>query len=179
MAKDEVVREIDVLIAVTLWLHDRHLLPYQFSVAQGSGIDTPADQERLRQVIKTAGIPEAAVQFVAHGQDVCAISRREWWQIECKGAGTGAPSTQRNNFDRALASAVSYFEESAPEFTGDLSPLSGAKPHLGLALPATHHYLRELKRRVRQPLRRRLNLWVLLYEPGAERLRPVSPDEQY
>jgi hypothetical protein len=179
MAQAEIVPEIDVLVAVALWLHERKLLPYQFSVAHGSGIDSPANQERLRLALKNAGVPEGAVHFEAHGPDACAVSRREWWQIECKGAGSGAPSTQRNNFDGALASAVSYFEDSAPTLEGDLAPLSEAQPHLGLALPLTHHYLRELKRRVREPLRRRLNLWVLLYESASRTIRPVAPHEPY
>ena len=56
-------------------------------------------------------------------------------------------ATQRNNFDRALASVVSYYTDSLPIMPDDLAVLRGAVPHLGLALPETPDYLRELRRR--------------------------------
>jgi len=103
-----------------------------------------------------------------------SISDSEWWIIECKGAGLGKSQTQRNNFDRALASVVSYFEES-PQGLG--AEHQGATVCLGLALPATRAYLNELRRRVRSPLRKRLNLWVLLYELESKKIRAVPPAE--
>ena len=48
----------------------------------------------------------------------------------------------------------------------------------GLALPASPEYLKQLKKRVRQPLRVRLNLWVLLYEPKSKSIRAVSPEDK-
>ena len=82
--------------------------------------------------------------------------------------------TQRNNFDRALASVVSYFEET-PQ--GVPAEFENATVCLGLALPATQAYLNELKRRVRLPLRKRLNLWVLLYELETSAIKAISPEE--
>ncbi|MCY4137059.1 MAG: hypothetical protein OXF56_02180, partial [Rhodobacteraceae bacterium] len=113
-------------------------------------------------------------EFSRHGPDIVAVSEHEWWCIECKGTGTGKPSTQRNNFDRALASVVSYYEDD-PQ-----APVRWAKDarvFLGLALPASPQYLKELARRVRSPLRRRLNLWILLYEKSV--IRAVAPAERF
>ncbi len=121
-----------------------------------------------------SGVPAALIQFVNHGPDFLGISKGEFWQVECKGAGTGVQSTQRNNFDRALSSAVSYFGEPVPDLPEEFAALRNAAPHVGLALPATADYLRELRRRVRQPLRQALNLWVLLYNPQTQSIATVS-----
>jgi hypothetical protein len=153
----------------------RGVLPYAFSVARGVGIDTEATTKLLRSHFGSTGITP---KFSAGGPDLSAISKEEWWQVECKGAGAGKPQTQRNNFDRALASVVSYFEETPPT---DNPLFREAKPFLGLALPATSAYLGQLKRRVRQSLRKRLNLWVLIVpceEPSLD-VRVVQPDQDY
>lgn len=108
-----------------------------------------------------------------------AISENEWWAVECKGAGTGKDSTYRNNFDRALSSIVSYYEDSpnnVPEWA------ENATVFLGLALPTAKQYQRELERRVRTPLRQRLNLWVLLYDEqlkGPIKIKAIAPNESY
>lgn len=88
----------------------------------------------------------------------------------------GKPATQRNNFDRALASVVSYYTESPPK---DLAAFSNAIQFLGLALPETGYYMSELKHRVSKPLRKTLNLWVLLYNPLGGGVRGIAPDDEY
>ena len=176
MSPRQIVTENEVLIAAALWLHARGVLPLQCSVATGQGIDASACVELLRGQLSAAGVPNDLLQLTSSGPDFVGISLREFWQLECKGAGSGAQATQRNNFDRALASVVSYYTDSLPIMPDAFAALRGAVPHLGLALPATLDYLRELRRRVRQPLRRRLNLWVLLYEPEHKAIRAVTPD---
>ena len=100
------------------------------------------------------------------------LSRRQsFGKLSARRAGGGKQSTQRNNFDRALASAVSYFKDS------DETPNHHTR--LGLALPATPTYLHLLNERVRKPLRKRLNLWVLLFDPLTKSICAVSPDEEY
>jgi hypothetical protein len=171
MGDDLTVAEPDVLIAATVFLIERGVTPYQFSVAAGRGLDTFSATERLREAFRSIG---HSPRFTGDGPDILGISDSEWWIVECKGAGAGKSQTQRNNFDRALASVVSYFEETpqgvAPEFQSRIVCL-------GLALPATRSYLNELRSRVRSPVRRRLNLWVLLYQPESHSIRPMSPDE--
>jgi hypothetical protein len=115
-------------------------------------------------------------EFSSDGADIEGLSETEWWRVECKGTGVGKSRTQRNNFDRALASVVTYFE--APPYP--LGPnYQTAKLFLGLALPSSPDYLRELKRRVRAPLRKHLNLWVLLYEPVRRSVKDISPDQEF
>jgi hypothetical protein len=173
MATGHVISEPDVLIATTLFLVERGVSPYQFSVAAGKGIDTAGATDRLNKAFAAIG---RSPRFVGNGADILGVSDAEWWIIECKGSGTGQPSTQRNNFDRALASVVSYFEEQPQGVSDEQKNL---KVCLGLALPATRAYLNELQRRVRPPLRKKLNLWVLLYEPTSRKIRAVSPDDPY
>lgn len=172
MATEAVVAEPDVLIATTAFLIKRSVMPYQFSVAAGRGIDTAGATTRLSKAFAAVG---HTPNFAGHGADILGISETEWWAIECKGSGTGQPQTQRNNFDRALASVVSYFEEQ-PQ---GLAPEKNVRVCLGLALPATRAYLNELQRRVRAPLRQRLNLWVLLYDLTSREIRAVGPNDAY
>lgn len=173
------IPEIDVLVASSLWLYRRKLLPYQFSIARGHGINGALSTENLRVRLQNIGLPWEAMTLTADGPDIVAISKSEWWQVECKGAGVGKSQTPRNNFDRALASVVSYYGAPLPELPEEFHAVTQAQPYLGLAIPATRDYLRELSRRVRPPLRQRLNLWILLYKPSSGEVRAVSPDDSY
>ena len=175
----QAISEHDVLVAAALWLHARGVLPVLVSVAVGQGIHVEAAKRQVLDRLTASGVALEPSQFTPTGPDFIGLSKSEFWQVECKGAGTGVQSTQRNNFDRALASVVSYFGEPPPDVPDeDYAAYRNGVPHLGLALPATPDYLREL-RRVRQPLREALNLWVLLYKPQTQSITPVSPDSEF
>jgi hypothetical protein len=98
------VSETDVLIATALFLRrTRGIYPYQLSIPRGKGIDV----DSAKKLISDTFNPEDVYPvFSNEGPDIKGISECEWWLIECKGAGKGAKQTQRNNFDRALASVV-------------------------------------------------------------------------
>jgi hypothetical protein len=119
-------------------------------------------------------------EFYSGGVDIegIGISKTEWWQIECKGASKGTPQTRRTNFDRALSSVVSYYEDAFPGWTDEKNS-NRPVPFLGLALPSTSYYLHHLKQRVRRPLRQKLNLWILLFDPQAKHIRSISPMDDY
>ena len=185
------VDENDVLIATAKWLRShRNVFSYQYSVASGQGIDYSSNKDRLiddlglQKTIEKLGLP----RFPKRGPDILGIDipslrkfvldeqeidpeNSEWWQIEAKGAGKGKLPTQRTNFDRGVASVVSHFGPSA-EFRN-------AKPYLGFALPNTEFFKRQLQTRLRRPLRTRLNLWVLLYDPDDKSVHAVPPDAEY
>lgn len=174
MGKYPIVPETDVLLAATVHLLKRNVSPYQFSIPRGKGIDTAGTKKLLADAFREATGRQAS--FSSSGPDILGISDDEWWQIESKGAGSGTPSTLRNNFDRSLASVVSYYEENPPKFGDDKkSPL----PFLGLALPDSPVYCRQLATRVRSPLRRRLNLWIWLYDPKEDSIVDISPEDDY
>ena len=116
------------------------------------------------------------LNFSNSGPDICAVSETEWWLVECKGAGKGKKQTQRNNFDRALASVVCHYREDTEELP---EKYRAAKPVLGLALPNSPEYLNELENRISQSLRKVINLWILLYDPFADGIIPVKPTEKF
>lgn len=146
-----------------------------FSVPSGERINRARDQQCLSDALLKEAISDSLLTFTSEGPDIVAISKSEFWQVECQGVGAGKQSTQRNNFDRALASAVSYFTDRSPEFLGELSVLNKATPTLGLALPASSDYISNLRKRVRAPLRRSLNLWILIYDPRTGQILPIAP----
>ena len=166
------ISEGDVLLATIKFLiAKRSALPYSISVPSGKGIDHGLITTEVKNIYEVTG---SEPEFVNSGPDIIAVSEKEWWCVECKGAGTGKPQTQRNNFDRALASVVSYYDD-RPRVPSQWDEFAMAEVFLGLALPASAQYLKELERRVRSPLRQRLNLWILLYEQSA--IRAVAPAE--
>lgn len=173
MGNSLIIPETDILIATVVYLVERGVNPYQFSIPRGKGIDTDSTKSKLEKAFNSIGISPA---FSNSGADVLAINEKEWWHIECKGAGSGKGQTQRNNFDRALSSVVSYYGEDSSKLP---EQFKGTAQYLGLSLPATDVYLRELSRRVRQPLRQTLNLWVLLYDLETKRIRNVEPSQDF
>ena len=173
MNTPDTIQEGAVLLATIRFLLARKAIPYRVSVASGKGIDAEQIKSEVQRIF---GEVPFTPNFRGAGPDVVAVSEDEWWQVECKGVGAGKPQTQRNNFDRALASVVSYYDD-APEDLPNWA--EGASPFLGLALPASPTYLRELSRRVRLPLRRQLNLWVLLYDSSTKTIHAVSPTDEY
>jgi len=172
MESAAIIPEHEVLIATTIFLIERGPIPYRFSVASGKNLNSSGAIDHLREVFLKRGLTP---NFTGNGADILAISDTEWWAIECKGFGSGTPQTHRNNFDRALASVVSYFEDE-PQGLSDQN-LRSLTFYLGLAIPATRAYLNELRKRVRMPLRKKLNLWILLYEPEIKTIRPILPEE--
>lgn len=170
-----IIPELDVLLATVLWLRERGCRPIRLSISSGSHAGRRADRIRLREQLAAAGL-STGWTTASEGPDVVAASPNEVWKVECKGAGTGVASTQRNNFDRALASTVSYYG-------GWTSEVAGAPPeatrYLALAIPWTPDYARELRRRVRTDLRTRLGLWILLYDPGSSAIIAVEPGTEY
>lgn len=167
------IPELDVVSATVLFLINRGVIPYQFSLPKGKGIDSSSYQKHISGVLGSVGL---SASFSTAGPDILAISKNEWWQVECKGAGSGKKQTQRNNFDRALASAVSYYSDLPERLPQNFE---NAMPFLGLSLPGTDEYIHELMRRVRKCLRQKLNLWILLYETESDTLRAVSPSDEY
>ena len=174
MSTYQITQEGKVLAATTLFLLERGVKPYKFSFPTGQGIDTWSIQKEIHSILNSVGIQRIHVS--KQGADIIGVSETEWWLVECKGSGTGKEQTQRNNFDRALASVVSYYEEETKGLPKEYEQYNNAKPYLGLALPASPTYLKQLEKRVRQSLRKRLNLWILLYEPESKSIRSVSPE---
>ena len=173
MIASSIIPETDVLISTVIYLVKRGVTPYHFSIPRGRGVDTQEAKRKLDDAFKATNISPS---FSNEGADILALSEKEWWHIECKGAGSGKSQTQRNNFDRALSSVVSYYGEDNSKLP---KKFDSAIQYLGLALPATDHYIRELKRRVRKPLRQKLNLWILLYDIDSGKIKDIEPNQEF
>ena len=124
------ILEVDVLIAVAKWLHS-------------SGWQLEKVSTRNKNKVKTeftaVGISINNIEFRREGEDIRARKGDNLWRIECKGLTSGKPETVKNNFDRAIASTVSYYNQR-----------DGLR--LGLALPDDEYYLRLLRNKVPQAL---------------------------
>jgi len=186
-----VCSEIDVLIASAKWcLHKRKVFPYRFSPTGNIKKELSNDVAKKR-LIKEVGLEKLveieALQFRGIGADIVGVDIQsflkafngeehtglEWWQIECKAAGSGTKQAQLNQFKLALANVVGFFGEPPPD------EFKAARPYLGLALSATPYFLHHLKGRVKKPLRQALNLWVLLYDSIDRSIRALSPEDDY
>ena len=99
MLASSIVRETDVLISTVIYLVQRGVTPYHFSIPRGLSVDTQEAKRKLDDAFRATNINPS---FSSDGADILALSEKEWWHIECKGAGSGKSQTQRNNFDRAL-----------------------------------------------------------------------------
>ena len=172
MIASSIVPETDVMISTVIYLVQRGVRPYHFSIPRGRGIDTQGTKRKLEDAFRAININPS---FSSDGADILALSEKEWWHIECKGAGSGKSQTQRNNFDRALSSVVSYFVEDNSKLP---EKFRGTNQFLGLALPATDQYIRELQRRVKKPLRETLNLWILLYDINSGQIKDIAPNQE-
>ncbi len=170
------VSEIDVLVAVARWLWiEKRVLPIKFSIARGQGIDAAQSRRSLEAAMASLEIPEGLNKYRFYsgtGPDLEGLSKDEFWKIECKGLGRGKNSTHRNNFDRALASTVSFYEDRVNEWPDH-------KTIIGLALPDAPVFKSLLKSKVRRPLRSRLNLWVLLFNFDDSSITPIEPAADY
>jgi len=155
--------ELEVLIATTVWLLRNNWNVEAISVATGSGLPPIEYQkEEIRKAFNAEDVPFDERIFKPQGPDIVARSHKGIWKIECKGLGKGTSQTHRNNFDRAVASAMSYFDTSLT--------------CLGLALANDYLWVYNFNKRLPQALREATNLWVFLFENGT--IYPYEPTEE-
>jgi hypothetical protein len=155
--------ELEVLIATTVWLLRNKWNVEAISIARGSGLPPVEYQkEEIRKAFNAENVPFDGKIFKPQGPDIVARSDEGIWKIECKGSGKGKPQTQRNNFDRAVASVMSYFD----------APLT----RLGLALANDYLWVYNFSERLPQDLREATSLWVFLLEDGT--IYPYEPTEE-
>lgn len=154
--------EIDVIIGTALYLYENGWNIECVSIPTGQRLDLSLQKEKLLARFSERGIPTTGIVFPSNGPDIVARQGDKIWKIECKGLGTGKPPTVRNNFDRAVASAVSYFD--------------GEATHIGLAIPMEYAFRGFVRGRVPKALRIALNLWVFLLEPDGCTIKDIRPD---
>lgn len=158
------IPEVNVIIAVVRWLHSEGWTIQSLSIPRGQGIDSVSSKNKVKTELAALGIEEKSVRFVPKGEDIRARKGSTLWRIECKSLGADLrSSTLRNQFDRGLASIVSYYDRS-----------QGLQ--LGLALP--EEYFKHIKGRLPQALRIAINLWVFIYVSADELIATLAPHEE-
>lgn len=155
--------EQELLIATTVWLVRNGWNVEAISVARGHGLP-PVDyqKEEIRKALSAENVPFDERIFKPYGPDIVAQSHEGIWKIECKGLGKGRSQTHRNNFDRAVASVVSYFDD--------------PRTRLGLAVANDYLWVYHFGERLPRALREATNLWVFLLENGT--IYPYEPTEE-
>lgn len=153
MKDKQCVEEIQVIIGVAKWLRSQGWTVDTVSVPHGQGLDTQTHKNQIKSIF-----PE--VRFSSKGPDILARRGDELWRIESKGLGNIAAPTLKNNFDRAVASAVSYYDRKGMQ--------------VGLALPEA--YRKHIAQKLPRALRKALNMWLLLYVVDGE-IYVWGPDE--
>jgi hypothetical protein len=156
------IPEIDILIETSIWLFSNGWTLDTVSLARGQGIDGKEHKKKLY-----IRLLESKVEFPNHnsnGPDIIAKKDGLIWKIECKGLGEGVSQTLRNNFDRALSSTVSYYDQ-----RNNLQ--------IGLAMPRDSTYLGLIRSRIPQALREAINLWVILWNVEKKVIEAYSPNQ--
>jgi len=152
-----------VLIATTVWLLRHGWKVEAISVAGGRGLPlVDYQKEEIGKAFKAENVPFDERIFKHRGPDIVARSHEGIWKIECKGLGKGKSKTHRTNFDRAVASVVSYFDT--------------PRTRLGLALANDYLWEYNFGERLPQALREATNLWLFLLEKGT--IYPYEPTDE-
>jgi len=158
------IPEIDVLIGIALWLHSDGWQIKQVSMAGGQKIDQVTHRQKLKSNFIKAEIALDTIRFRREGPDIEAIKEAKIWRIECKGLGDVRLQTLKNNFDRAVASVVSYYDQQV-----------GLQLQLGLAFPEA--YAKLTRKKLPQSLREAINLWLFLYV-AIDEIYEFAPNEE-
>ena len=155
--------ELEVLAATLVWLVRNGWTIEAISIATGHGLQSIEHQkEEVRKTLRQENASLEQLVFKAKGPDIIARSEEGVWKIECKGMGGGKPQTHRNNFDRAVASVMSYFDDSSTR--------------LGLALANDYFWAYNFQERLSRAFREATNLWIFLLEK--ETLYSYKPNDE-
>jgi len=156
------VPETQVLIQTAKWLIKKGCTLDSISIPRGKGYGGDIKTE-LENELKKVGY-DKKINYSSGGADIIAHNEDDIWKIECKGRGGGKLQTLRNNFDRALASVITYFDN------------EDKKQFLALAIPNSPSYLQQLTR-ISKPLRKTINLWILLVDERDNIVTEYKPDD--
>lgn len=158
------ISEVDVLFATSLWLIKNDWQLDVISFPKGQVISSPDQLQFFKDSFESNAytLPNT-VKFLTNGPDIIASKGNIKWKIECKGYSNATSQTLRNNFDRALASCVTYFDDNT-------------NLRLGLALP--DYYKIDVQKRIPIALRTSLKLSIFLYNTKTQIVDHFEPDNR-
>ena len=182
------VSETYVLHAIALWFVNHATIDKMvISVPHGQQLANVKQREQLKEALAGAGIDKEKLSFESKGPDIEVWEEERIWRVECKGLTGGHPSTLANNFDRALASVVSYYDEPQADAAPDTEPpnlkdlieslQSPDRPvRLALALPEDKRYQHLIRTNLKPALRRKLDLWLFMVDPKTRNVQYILPE---
>lgn len=154
---EPVMPEGKVLLGTLMYLRNNGWNIESVSPANGEGWSVEEQKQLIPIVMEALENPSGSENFFrSRGPDVIDCREGEVWKFECKGLGKGKSQTLKNNFDRAVASVVSYYDK------------PGTK--LGLALPPEY---RRFAMKLPAALTKAINLYVLIVEN--KNIRLIEP----
>lgn len=156
------IQEVDVLVGVIGWLHENGWVIDKISIPNGAILSHIQVKQKIKESITNVDFSLNNVSFRHEGEDIRAKKNSITWKIECKGLTGGKNQTIKNNFDRAVASCVSYFT-------------TKENLQIGLALP--EWYKNYFPSKLPQACRIALNLWIFLYV-NINEIYVFSPSEE-
>lgn len=162
----KLVDEIEVIAKTAVWLAKEGYKLAAISIPKIQHMSPEEQKNYLITTLKSARCEPVELNFYSDGPDIIAEKEDICLKVECKGLGKGKSTTHRNNFDRALASVVSYYDG-----TDNI--------HLGLAFPDAPDYVRHLSKRVPDELRKTINIWIFLLSEDGQDLRVFSPESRF
>src|ERR1017187_10340523 len=105
------IPETDVLVATVIWLNENSWTIDAISFPRGQEMERNEQLSYLKYMLEEKSITTDEISFLSNGPDILASKDGKKWKVECKGYSDSSSQTKRNNFDRALASCVSYFDD--------------------------------------------------------------------
>lgn len=156
------IGEVDVLYATSVWLIKNDWRLDTISFPKGQEIELNDQYQFFKDSLEADSLViPPTVTIRTNGPDIIATKGIIKWKIECKGYSKGKPPTLRSNFDRALASCVTYFDDNT-------------NVKLGLAIP--DYYKTDVQKRVPIALRTALKMSIFLYNTTTQVVDHFEPD---
>ena len=143
----QLIVEAEVLAATAVWLKKNGWTLETISFPKGQEIEMSNQYPFFKEYLEDNFLTiEENIIFLTNGPDIIATKDGVKIKVECKGYCNATAPTLRNNFDRALSSCVTYFDDTNIK--------------LGLAIP--DYYKKDVQKRVPVALRKALKMSIFL-----------------
>jgi len=156
------IPETDILIETIFWLIKNSWTIDAVSFPRGQEMNSTDHHSYFKYRLEETSYSHLVdkITFLSNGPDILASKDGKKWKIECKGYSDSKPQTQRNNFDRALASCVTYFDD---------------KDNLKLGLAVPDFYKFDIQKRIPVALREALKISIFLFNTQSNIIEHYEP----
>jgi hypothetical protein len=158
------VPETDILIETIFWLIENGWTIDSVSFPRGQEMNSMDHHSYFKYRLEESSLTHIIhnITFPSNGPDILASKDEIKWKIECKGYSNSKLQTQRNNFDRALASCVTYFND---------------KENLKIGLAVPDFYKSDIQKRIPIALREALKMSIFLFDTKNNVIEHFEPND--